>query len=365
MLRLPIELLQDFMVAVFTKIGVPIEDARICSEVLIASDLKGIESHGIGRLKMYYDRIKLGIQEPQTKIDVIRDRAAVAVWDGNHGMGHVVGTKAMQTAIQKASQFGLGAVAVRNSTHYGICGYYAEMATKQGMLGLTFTNARPSICPTHGSSPLLGTNPICFGAPTDLDYPFLYDAATSISQRGKIEQLDREEKATPEGWAIDKDGNYCTDTKQLLKDLVSQTAAMLPIGGMDELSGSHKGYGLATMVEILCAALQDGSYTNDLLGQDANGKPAPYKLGHFFMAINIDFFIELDRFKAIAGQICRDLQNSAKLPGQDRIWVAGEKEYDKELDIRTNGVPIVPNLLKNIREMQQELGFEMIDTSEG
>ena len=360
MLRLPVETLQEFMREVFTRIGVPAEDAAICSEVLIASDLRGIESHGIGRLKMYYDRIKAGIQNPVTRIDVIRDRAATAVWDGNHGMGHVVAKKAMQSAIDKAQQYGLGAVAVRNSTHFGICGYYAEMAVKEGMLGLNFTNARPSVCPTNGVQPLLGTNPICFGAPTDLDFPFVYDAATSISQRGKIEQYAREEKATPQGWAIDLEGNPHTETNRLLVDLVKQTASLLPIGGSDELSGSHKGYGLSTMVEILCSALQQGAFLNQLLGQDEQGKPAPYRLGHFFMAVNIDFFTDLESFKKTAGEICRQLQNSKLLTGHERIWVAGEKEYEKQQEILRLGVPVIPNLQKDIGVMQSELGLSMI-----
>lgn len=360
MKRLPVKTLQNFMIEVFTHIGVPEHEAAICAEVLIASDLKGIESHGIGRLKMYYDRIKLGIQRPITKIDIVRDKYATAVWDGNHGMGHVIGKKAMQAAIDKAKQYGIGSVAVRNSTHYGICGFYAEMATQQDMIGLTFTNARPSICPTHGVSPLLGTNPICFGAPTDLPYPFLYDAATSISQRGKVEQYAREEKDTPEGWAIDLDGKPYTDTNRLLVDLVKQKASMLPIGGTDELSGSHKGYGLGTMVEILCASLQNGSYLNGLLGQDEQGKPAPYNLGHFFLAINIDFFTELDSFKQITGNICRELQNSKLFPGQNRIYVAGEKEYEIEQIVRNKGVPIIPNLQKDIEFMQRELKLSPI-----
>ncbi len=361
MLRLPVGQLHDFMIAVFSSIGVPADDARICADVLIASDLKGIESHGIGRLKMYYDRIKLGIQNPKTTIDVIRDKFATAVWDGNHGMGHVIASKAMQTAIDKAAKYGLGAVAVRNSTHYGICGYYAEMAAKQNMIGLTFTNARPSVCPTNGVQPLLGTNPICFGAPTNLPYPFIYDAATSISQRGKIEQYAREEKDTPAGWAIDLEGRSHTDTPRLLVDLVKQTASLLPIGGMDELSGGHKGYGLSTMVELLCAALQNGSYLNDLLGQDQDGKPAPYRLGHFFLAINIDFFTELDDFKKITTDICSQLQNSTLLNGQDRIYVAGEKEYEHELFVSEHGVPVIPNLKKDIEFMQKELSLQMIN----
>jgi LDH2 family malate/lactate/ureidoglycolate dehydrogenase len=360
MKRLPVNTLQNFMIEVFANIGVPEHEAAICAEVLIASDLKGIESHGIGRLKMYYDRIKLGIQKPITEIDILRDKYATAVWDGNHGMGHVIGKKAMQAAIDKARQYGIGSVAVRNSTHYGICGFYAEMATKQDMIGLTFTNARPSICPTHGVSPLLGTNPICFGAPTDLPYPFLYDAATSISQRGKVEQYAREEKDTPVGWAIDLEGKPYTDTNSLLVDLVKQKASMLPIGGTDELSGSHKGYGLGTMVEILCASLQQGSYLNGLLGQDEQGKPAPYNLGHFFLAINIDFFTELDSFKQITGNICRELQASKLFPGQNRIYVAGEKEYEIEQIVRSKGVPIIPNLQKDIEFMQRELKLSPI-----
>jgi len=361
MLHLPVELMHRFMIEVFIKIGVPEIDAHTCADILIASDLKGIESHGVGRLKMYYDRIKLGIQNPVTEIEIIRNRKATAVWDGHNGMGHVIGQKAMQSAIDKAREYGMGSVAVRNSSHYGICGYYAEMATKQDMIGITFTNARPSICPTNGVSPLLGTNPICFGAPTHLPYPFIYDAATSISQRGKIEQLAREEKATPAGWAIDNAGNPHTDTNKLLKDLVDQSAALLPIGGTDEVSGSHKGYGLATMVEVLCAALQQGSFLNMLLGQDASGKPAPYRLGHFFMAIDIDFFTEVDSFKDTSTQILKELKASQLLPARERIWVAGEKEYENELRVRQEGIPIVPNLAKNINVMQNELGIQMIE----
>ncbi|MBM4403816.1 MAG: Ldh family oxidoreductase [Candidatus Cloacimonetes bacterium] len=361
MTYLPVDSLHSFMIEVFTRLGVPGSDARICADILIASDLKGIESHGVGRLKMYYDRIKQGVQNPLTEITVIRDKYATAVWDGNHGMGHVIGYRAMQAALDKAAKFGLGAVAVRNSTHYGICAYYAEMAVKQNMIGMTFTNARPSVCPTHGSEPLLGTNPICFGAPTDLDFPFIYDAATSISQRGKIEQLAREEKVTPPAWAIDGAGNSCTDTQKLLVALIDQTAALLPIGGTEEETGSHKGYGLSTMVEILCAALQNGSFMNDLHGTDEQGKPAPYRLGHLFLALNVDFFTDLDDFKRIAGAICRELINSRKLPGRDRIWVAGEKEHENELRIRRQGIPIIPNLKKNINTIQKELNFHLLD----
>ena len=358
---IPVETAQRFMVEVFVRLGVPEADAIVCSEVLIASDLSGIESHGIGRLKMYYDRIKKGIQNPVTQIDIIREKSATAVWDGNHGMGHVIGVRAMQTAIDKAKQYGLGAVAVRNSTHYGICGYYANMAVEQNMIGLTFTNARPSVCPTFGVTPILGTNPICFGAPTNLPYPFLYDAATSITQRGKIEVLNREEKDTPEGWAVDLLNQPYTDTKKLLRDLVDMKASLLPIGGSEEVSGSHKGYGLSVMVEILSAALQNGSFLTGLHGTDENGKPAPYKLGHFFLAINVDFFVDLADFKTTTTEIMLKIKASQLAPGKKNIYVAGEKEYYSQLLVRQQGIPLIMNLQKDILAMQIELGLKIID----
>lgn len=360
MLYIQVEKAQQLIIEVFKRLGVPESDAICCSEVLISSDLRGIESHGIGRLKMYYDRIKLGVQKPTTAIEVIKDKTATAVWDGNHGMGHVIGVKAMQAAIDKAKLFGLGAVAVRNSTHYGICGYYANMAVEQNMIGMTFTNARPSVCPTNGVTPILGTNPICFGAPTNLPYPFIYDAATSITQRGKIEVLGREEKETPIGWAIDLDNTPYTDTKQLLKDLVNMKASLLPLGGGDEISGSHKGYGLSVMVEILSAALQNGSFLNGLHGTDANGNPAPYKLGHFFVAMNIDFFVDIADFKQTTTEILMQIQQTQKIFGREQIYVAGEKEYNSELIVRQQGIPLILNLQKDILAMQNELGLDII-----
>jgi L-2-hydroxycarboxylate dehydrogenase (NAD+) len=359
-IHLPVDTVRSLMVDVFTALGVPPADADVCADVLIASDLRGIESHGVGRLKMYYDRIKVGIQFPVTDFQVVSDRGATAVVDGGHGMGHVVGVRSMQMAIDKAREFGLGSVAVRNSTHYGIAGYYALMAIKDGMAGLTMTNARPSIAPTFGVEPMLGTNPVTFGCPTDEACPFVIDCATSITQRGKIEVLEREGKPTPEGWAIDERGEPHTDTPALLEDFVARTAALLPLGGAGELLGGHKGYGYSAMVEILSAALQNGSHTKDLLGWQDGGR-VPYKLGHFFLAIDIGHFIDLDAFKKTTGDICRALRTSKKTPGQARIWTAGEKEHEMERLRRQEGVPINPALQENIRIMQSELGLTGCD----
>lgn len=352
---IPVDQLQSFMSDVFIKLGVPKDEATQCSEVLIKSDLRGIESHGIGRLKMYYDRIRNGQHKAITKIDIVKESPTTAVIDGNHGMGMIIGIKSMQLAIDKAKTYGMGSVAVRNSTHFGIDGYYPLMAVKQDMIGLSVTNARPAISPTFGVKPMLGTNPIAFGAPTDDKYPFLFDGATSITQRGKIEVKSREEKPTPEGWVIDQNGQYMTDSDEILDGLTKKAASLLPLGGPSELLGGHKGYGLATIVEILSASLQGGNFLYGLTGIGENNMPVPFRLGHFFMAINIECFIELDEFKKITGQILRDLRNSTKAPDCDRIYTAGEKEFEMEERIKRQGVPVNQNLQKEIIEIKNEL----------
>lgn len=351
--------MEQFMVDVFKGIGVPDEDAKICAEVLITSDKRGIDSHGIGRLKpIYYDRIKEGIQNPITNFEIVREGMTTAVIDGHDGMGHVVGKRAMQMAIDKAKKCGMGMVAVRNSTHYGIAGYYALMAAEAGMIGITGTNARPSIAPTFGIENMLGTNPLTFGMPTDEEFPFVLDCATSITQRGKIEVYERLGKNLPEGWVIGEDGSAKTDSHQVLIDLVKGNAALAPLGGIGEATAGYKGYGYATVVEILSAALQGGSFLKGLLGFSPEGKTQPYHLGHFFMAVNISEFTDLESFKKTTGDILRELRNSKKAPGEEKIYTAGEKEYEAWLYRKDKGVPVNEPLQKNIRDLINELGLK-------
>jgi len=348
--------MERFMVDVFQGVGVPEEDAKVCADVLITSDKRGIDSHGIGRLKpIYYDRIKEGIQNPITHFEIVREGLTTAVIDGHDGMGHVIAKRAMSMAIDKASKYGMGMIAVRNSTHYGIAGYYALMATDAGMIGITGTNARPSIAPTFGVENKLGTNPLTFGMPSDEEFPFVIDCATSITQRGKIELYERLGKNLPEGWVIGEDGEPKTDSHQVLIDLVKGTAALAPLGGIGEELAGYKGYGYATVIEILSAALQGGSFLKGLLGFSPDGKPQPYHLGHFFMAINVSEFTDLDTFKKTTGDILRELRASKKTPGANRIYTAGEKEYLAWLDRKDKGVPVNEPLQKNIRQLIQEL----------
>lgn len=343
--------LEKFMTEALVACGVPDEDAKICAEVLITADKFGIDSHGFNRLKpIYIDRIRDGILNPVTNFEIVKQKNATAVVDGHNGMGHVVAKKAMELAIEKAKAFGIGMVAVRNSTHYGIAGYYSLMAAKEDMIGITGTNARPSIAPTFGVENMLGTNPLTFGLPTDEDFPFLLDCATSVSQRGKIELYARQKKEVPKGWVIDSNGISKTDSAEILQDLIQEKAALAPLGGIGEDTGGYKGYGYATVVEILSSALQSGSYLKMLLGfQD--GKKVPYPLGHFFIAIDISSFNEPDDFKKITGNILRELRASKKMPGHNRIFTAGEKEYLVWLERKTNGIPVNEALQKEIKDL--------------
>ena len=352
---IPVDTLRSFIRDVLLKCGVPSADAEVCADVIIESDKRGIESHGIGRLKYYYDRIKAGQHKVVTEFEIVKNGPTTAVVDGHHGMGMVIAKRSMQMAIDKAREYGMGSVAVRNSTHFGIAGYYPLMAIQQNMIGMAFTNARPSVSPTFGAQGMLGTNPIAFGAPTDEALPFLYDGATPITQRGKIEVYTRAEKPLPEGWVMDDKGELMTDSKQALEALEKRTASFLPLGGAGELMAGYKGYGLGTMVEIFSSALQTGAFLQALSGVSKDGSPQPFRIGHFFMAINIESFTDLQDFKAITGQILRDLRKSKKVPGQNRIYTAGEKEFDMLEVTRVRGIEANPNLQKDIKFLVQEL----------
>jgi LDH2 family malate/lactate/ureidoglycolate dehydrogenase len=356
-IRVPVKTMVNFMVDALRAMGVPIEDAKIISDVLITSDLWGVRSHGVAHLNMYHERMKKGLQLPTTRWNVVKDTPTTAVIDGGNGMGMVVGYHAMNLAIQKARKYGLGAVAVRNSSHYGVAGYYPLMGVKEGMVGLSVTNAHPSTAPTFGVRPMLGTNPIAVAAPTDEPFPYMFDAATAVVPRGKIEVAARAYKPIPEGWVINQEGLSVTDSSSMIEEMNQGNVALLPIGGMGERMGGHKGYGLATMVEIFSAAFQNGTYLWGVTDTDEQGKPQFLRIGHFFLAINITHFISLDEFKHITGNIMRELRSSPRMPGQERIYSAGEKEYYNTQRVQAEGVEITPGVKKALQTLQKDINL--------
>ncbi len=355
----PWDLITDFVTDAFVGYGIPRDEAEMCTDVLLESDKRGIESHGCNRFKpIYLDRIKSGIQQPVTNFEIVKETETTAVVDGHNGMGQVIGTKAMQLAIDKAKKYGMGMVVVRNSCHYGIAGYYTSMATEQGCIGMTGTNARPSVAPTFGVEGMFGTNPLTLGVPSDEKFDFNLDCATSITQNGKIEYYARIGEPVHPGTMIDIDGNPVEgDAGVALKKIRNGTAALTTLGGIGESLGGYKGYGYAMFVELLSAVLQDGVFGKDLDGKDENGNIRPYHLGHFFVAIDTDHFLGEELTRKKTGDICRSIRASKKAPGEERIYTAGEKEYEIWKQREPSGVPINESVQGEINAVRDELGL--------
>ncbi len=349
---------ERFMRAGFEAVGVPPEEAAVCARILVAADKRGVDSHGVGRFKpIYLDRIWAGTQLPKTNFEIVRETPTTAVIDGHNGMGHYIADRAMRMAVEKADKYGLGMTVVRNSTHYGAAFVYPQIAVERDMIGMTTTSARPSIAPTWGVEPMLGTNPMTWGMPSDEDFPFMADYATSVTQRGKLELYDRLGKELPDGWVIGQDGKYRHDTHQVLIDLTKDKAALTPLGGLGEDLAGYKGYGNAMVVELLSSALSQANYMKALMGVGKDGKPAPIELGHSFLAIKIEAFCDLAAFKKQVGDISRQLRASQKAPGANRIWTPGEKEHDVWLYRKDKGVPFNEPLKAAFRAVKEKLGM--------
>jgi len=335
--------------------GVPACDVDLCADVLLTSDLWGVQSHGVAHLPMYYERIHMGVQWPVTRCECIKETSTTAVIDGGNGMGMVVAHHAMQLAMAKAREHGMGSVAVRNSSHFGVAGYYARMAADAGMIGFSFTNAQPAVAPTHGVEPLLGTNPIAVAFPTEGPFPVLFDAATSVVARGKLEIAGRANKPIPENWVIRFDGEPHHDGASADPSIDSGHAALLPLGGLGELFGGHKGYGLSTMVEILCSALQNRPEFSPLRDVDEHGFRA---VGHFFLAIDVEHFLPLAAFRQITASLVRELRESSRVPGEARIYVAGEKEFEHSLRAQREGIEVSPAVQESLIALCHRLGLK-------
>lgn len=351
--------LTNFVTDAFKGVGIPAEDAKICTDILLESDRRGIESHGVNRFKpIYIDRINIGIQNPVTNFEIIRETPTTAVVDGHDGMGQVIGYKAMKMAIEKAKRYGMGMVAVRNSCHYGIAGYYPTMACKEGCIGITGTNARPSVAPTFGVEGMFGTNPLTVGIPTDEEFDFLIDCATSITQNGKIEYYERIGEDVHEGTIVDLEGKPVRgDAGDALRQIRQGTAALTTLGGIGEALGGYKGFGYAMIIELLSAVLQDGNYGKDLNGVNEKGEKVPYHLGHFFIAIDTNHFLGEELCRKKAGDILRAVRASKKAPGAERIYTAGEKEWLVWQSRKNTGVPINEAVQKEFCKVRDDLGL--------
>jgi len=353
------EPLKDFCTRVFVRLGVPPEDAEVTADNLVTANLRGIDSHGVARLRRYVNGLRDGVMVARPEIKVVHETPATALMDGGAGLGQPVSVRAMRLAIEKAMKVGAGFVAVRNSNHYGIAGYYSMMALEHDCIGISMTNAAPLVVPTFGRDAVLGTNPISVAAPAGEGRPFVLDMATSTVPRGKLEVYDRQEKPLPLGWATDEHGLPTTDAGRVLRNLLARTGGgLLPLGGAGEETGGHKGYGLALMVDVLSGVLPGAGYATNIYPKTPEGKPLPANVGHFFGALRVDAFRPLEEFKATMDDIIRRLKNAPKAEGHDRIYIHGEKEFEMAEQRRVHGIPLHPKVVGDLKKIAEETGVE-------
>ncbi len=347
--------LEQFTYEVFKKYGLNDEDAKITTEVLLCADRRGIESHGVARLKRYVDGIKSGMMKTDPDIKTIVETPVSMVVDGDGGMGQIVAYHTMKKCIEKAKDNYMCFASIRNSNHYGIAGYYSMMALEAGMIGISFTNSAPLVVPTFGKNAVLGTNPVSFGIPTQKHKAYVLDMATSTVPRGKLEVKARLEEPIPDTWATDERGEPTTDAQRVLDNLLERKGGgLLPIGGVGMLNGGHKGYGMAAIVDIFSGVLSGGAVGKDVYGK--KGQPA--EVAHFIGAINPAAFTGLDSIAKKMDYYIDMLTGSEKAPGQDRIYVAGEPEYenaDKNKVILT----LQDKVFKILNEIGSEFGLEL------
>jgi L-2-hydroxycarboxylate dehydrogenase (NAD+) len=351
--------LKALCIQVLQKMGLSEEDAHIVADVLLAADLRGIDSHGVARLGFYVEKLQRGVMVPSPSVRTVYETPVTALVDAGGGMGHPVSFRAMEKAIQKALDNGVGFVAVRNSNHYGIAGYYALMALEHGCIGISMTNSYAFVVPTFGRDAVLGTNPIAVAAPAGRARPFVLDMATSAVPFGKIEVHDRLGKPLPQSWATDKRGSPTTDTRRVVEYLGDRAGGgLLPLGGSGELLGGHKGYGLALLVDILCGVLPGALYADLVYPQTPDGKPLPSGIGHFFGALRVEAFRPLAEFRAAMDDLQRRLKNAPKAEGQNRIYIHGEKEFEEAERRSRAGVPLNSSVLAELGGIADELGVE-------
>ena len=351
------ETLRDFSARVFEHFGVPPEDAALAASVLSSADLRGIESHGVARLHTYFDMLELGRINPKPNLRIVRESASTATVDGDNGLGLVVGPKANAIAMAKAREAGSGWVSVRNTNHYGIAGWYVLEALKHDLIGWSMTNSTKLVAPLWGAERMLGTNPIAIAFPGLEEPPIVIDMATCAAAYGKIEIAKRAGEKIPEGWAIDRDGRGTREPDGMIDG-----GALLPLGS-DRERGGHKGYGLALMVDVLCAVLSGanwGPFTPPFaLRQEIPKRSVGKGIGHFFGALRIDAFVDPREFKRQIDDLVRTFRATKPAPGTSGPLIPGDPEREAERVRSKEGIPVVMPVVEDLLDVSRRTGIPL------
>jgi LDH2 family malate/lactate/ureidoglycolate dehydrogenase len=350
--------LRAFIRNVFLAMGCSQEHATLAADVLIRSDMRGIDSHGVARLSGYVRLWEKGRINATPNITMVHQTPTTATVDGDGGLGLVVAPFAMKIAIEKAEQYGSGWVSVRNSNHFGISGYHALMAVEKNMIGFAMTNASPLVAPTFSNERMLGTNPMCYAFPAGKYPPVVVDMATSAAANGKLEIAQRAGKPVPEGWIQDEHGNYTTDPHALKKG-----GSLLPLGS-DRDHGSHKGFGLSATVDILSAVLSGANYgpwvPPFVSFLDPPDDPVGKGIGHFLGAMRVDGFRPVDEFKAHLDNWIERFKSAKAINPDQPVIIPGEPELEAEADRAVNGIPVVDAVVEDLNVLADRFGIERL-----
>jgi LDH2 family malate/lactate/ureidoglycolate dehydrogenase len=350
--------LRDFTRNIFLAMGCSDEHAVLAADVLILSDLRGIDSHGVARLIGYVRLWENKRINTSPIITIVHETPTTATVDGDAGLGLVVAPFAMKLAIQKAEQYGSGWVAVRNSNHFGIAGYHTLMAVEKDMIGYAMTNASPLVAPTFSNERMLGTNPICYAFPAGKYPPVVIDMATSAAANGKLEIAQRMGKRVPDGWIQDAEGTFTTDPHAL-----KSGGSLLPLG-IDREHGSHKGFGLSASVDILSAVLSGANYgpwvPPFVSFLDTPADPVGLGIGHFVGAMRVDGFRPVDEFKTHLDNWITRFKSATRVDPNQPVIIPGEPEYEAEIDRRTNGIPVVDSVVNDLNGLAGKFGMRTL-----
>jgi len=347
---------RGFCEALFCAYGFSSDDSKIITDVLLRADLYGIESHGVQRLVRYHDEITNGQVDINAKLKIVHESPISVCIDANKAMGQLAGVESMKLAVKKAKVSGCGMVTVRNSNHYGIAGYYTNIAADEDLIGISMTNTEAICVPTFGSQAMTGTNAIALAMPSD-PFTFSYDASTTVVPRGTLEVFRKNEKPLPDNWALDANGNPCNDAAVVIDNIIAKAGGgIAPLGGLGMLNGGHKGYGLSVMVDLFSSVISSGLTSNHV-----NRQPGHTGICHYFMAIDYGIFGDKQTIKNNMSKFLQELRDSKKAEGQNRIYTHGEKEAET-MSQRINGqIPINKKTLNEIKVIAEKQGIKNID----
>jgi L-2-hydroxycarboxylate dehydrogenase (NAD+) len=329
---------RSIIIEILTRLEVPLEDAEIVADATVDADLKGFSSHGIGRFPQYVKGLKVGTIDPKAEISMENETVSTALLNGNHKFGQVVTCRGMEIAIKKAEESGIGLVGIHDSNHFGVAGYYSDMAIMEDMVGIVIANTEPAVAPIGGKEPILGTNPIAIGIPSNKNYVSV-DMATSASARGKLLEAMRKGEKIPENVALDDEGNPTIDPECALR------GSILPFG-------AHKGYALAFMIEILAGPMVKAAYGKAVRGT-ANPEHMSTK-GDLLVAIDPSKFVDIDKFKEDVDDFIEEIRGAG-----ENVFIPGDMEVRNVKRFKEEGISIDNKLFLQLKEISAKVSFDL------